>query len=157
MNNFETKSSIPPLEELLSSLDDILVKSQNKLDKSSKKSRDSLVVQIKKHYPEIKFQLSNFKKILKPTEKTNLNTFQENFKENVFEIILDKKDLEAFVSRFVFNNKNLNAEEKTFMIKLINSEEGPWSSKGSVKDVFSDDDRITVKTRNGESYYYPNH
>jgi hypothetical protein len=53
----------------------------------------------------------------------------------------------------VINNNKLSDEAKHFLKKLVSTKNGPWTRTSNV-NVVEVDGKITIATRNSESYYY---
>ena len=61
-----------------------------------------------------------------------------------------------FLEKFVLNNPSLSPTAKTVLQEKINKEKGPWNveDKSFILGIEESGNRITIKTRNGESYIY---
>ena len=61
---------------------------------------------------------------------------------------------EKFIEEFVANNDSLDEEAKRFMTTQATALVGPWMVEDHVVAVRQEGDKITVKHKNGERYFY---
>jgi len=59
-----------------------------------------------------------------------------------------------FIDPFIINNPSLEERAKTFMLKIVESQKGPWNIEGGVTKVDQEGNKIIVYGRSSESYFY---
>ncbi|MBI5153519.1 MAG: hypothetical protein HZA36_03625, partial [Parcubacteria group bacterium] len=66
----------------------------------------------------------------------------------------ESENAENFLTTFVINNENLTPQAKTLITNQARSDRGPWGAQNFVTEVTQQDNKITIKTKSGESYLY---
>lgn len=61
---------------------------------------------------------------------------------------------EEFVENFIKNNDSLTPQAKELMTGVARSRRGEWVLKDHVIGVTQSDNKITVKSKGGEGYFY---